>query len=434
MHPPYEPARAWRVTAMLFLFMSINAIDKISVGMLAVPIMDSLHLTPTQFGLLASSFFWLFAVSGVIGGFLANRIPSTALLLGMCLLWSLVQIPMVVSSSLGVLIIARVMLGMAEGPAFPVAVHATYKWFPDRKRDLPVSLLAQGGGLGLLIAGISIPLVTAQWGWRASFVVTAACGIAWVVLWRMVGKEGPLGDEVQCDDASQPRERVSYRTLLANPTMLCCFLLHFVAYWTLALSLTWLPAYLERGLGYSAISAGRLYAAIILVVMPVTVGTSWLVRHLLHKGVSTRTARGRLSGATLMLAGAALVSLWSVELPPPWRVALIGLAIGLTPVVYSLVPAMIAEMVPASQRGAMLAVDNSIASLAGIAAPLVTGHLITGIGHAAGYEAAFALAGALLIAGGLIGAWMIDPARAARSLRLGMGTDALRPGHLPVVE
>jgi MFS family permease len=32
---------------------------------------------------------------------------------------------------LGTLIACRIILGAGEGPAYPVALHATYKWFPD---------------------------------------------------------------------------------------------------------------------------------------------------------------------------------------------------------------------------------------------------------------------------------------------------------------
>ncbi|HKT95530.1 MAG TPA: MFS transporter [Paraburkholderia sp.] len=425
---------AWRITAMLFLFMVINAIDKITVGLLAVPIMESLRLTPAQFGVLASSFFWLFAVSGVFGGFLSNRISTKVILLGMCAVWSLVQIPMALSANLAVIIAARVLLGVAEGPSFPVAVHACYKWFPDRKRDLPVSMLAQGGALGLLVAGIAIPMVTARWGWRANFLITAAAGMAWVILWSIWGREGTLENARAADAASRKHERIAYRKLLVDPTLLCCLLLHFVTYWTLALSLTWLPAYLQRGLGYPAVDSGRMYALIIAVAMPISIGTAWLVRRLLARGVSTRTARGRLAGLTLTLAGIGLIALWRLELPSVWRVVLVGAAIGLTPIIYSLVPAMIGEVVPVSQRGAMLALDNSLASLAGILAPLVSGVLIKNVGQASGYEAAFALGGALLIAGGVIAACVVDPTRSAATLR-GHRSQALpAPAEMPVAD
>jgi len=96
------------------------------------------------------------------------------------------------------------------------------------------------------------------------------------------------------------------------------------------------------------------------------------------------------------------------------RVGLIAVALGCTPIVYSLGPAVLAEVVPASQRGAMLAINNSVASLAGVAAPVATGAFIRDMPGAQGYELGFALCGALMIAGGLFGFWLIDPQRSIR--------------------
>jgi hypothetical protein len=46
------------------------------VGLAAQPIMAELKLSPEQFGVLASSFFFLFAIFGVIVGFITNRAGS----------------------------------------------------------------------------------------------------------------------------------------------------------------------------------------------------------------------------------------------------------------------------------------------------------------------------------------------------------------------
>lgn len=50
--------------------------------------MDELHFSPKQFGDIGSGFFWLFAIGGVFGGFLANRLKAGALITGMVLIWS----------------------------------------------------------------------------------------------------------------------------------------------------------------------------------------------------------------------------------------------------------------------------------------------------------------------------------------------------------
>lgn len=415
MSTSYQPAMAWRTALLLVVYMVINFADKIAVGLLAVPMMTELDLSPAQFGLIGSSFFWLFAIAGVSGGFLANRRPTTGILLAMALAWSVLQIPMAMSSSLVVLVAARVLLGAAEGPAWPVAVHACYKWFPNQKRELPVVCLAQGGAIGLLLAGMAMPLVTAHWGWRANFYALAVIGFAWALLWMALGKEG-RGADAGMREAKEGLH-VPYRRLLAEPTVAACITMKFFSYWGLALTLTWLPAYLQKGLGYGAVESGRLYAALIAMSLPVSIAGSWLVRQLLARGVSSRTARGRVTALAVAMGGLAFVLVWLGGLPPLWRAALIGLTLGLTQIMYAVGPAILAEVVPDSQRGAILAIDNSIASFAGVLAPLVTGFLVQGMAGSAGYEAGFAVCGLLMVAGALAGGVAIDPARAAASVR-----------------
>src|SRR5579863_798907 len=80
---------AWRIAFLLFLFMLLNFADKIVVGLAGVPIMTDLKLEPQQFGLLGSAFFFLFSISAVAVGFLANRVATRWVLLALALIWAL---------------------------------------------------------------------------------------------------------------------------------------------------------------------------------------------------------------------------------------------------------------------------------------------------------------------------------------------------------
>ena len=138
------PKGAWKITFLLFLFMLVNFADKIVVGLAGAPIMDELKLSPEQFGLLGSSFFFLFSISAIVVGFIVNRVDTRWVLLAMAVIWSVAQFPMVGTVSFTTLLICRIILGAGEGPAFAVAAHAIYKWFPDEKRTLPTAILSQG--------------------------------------------------------------------------------------------------------------------------------------------------------------------------------------------------------------------------------------------------------------------------------------------------
>ncbi|MGF6773567.1 MFS family permease [Paraburkholderia sp. GAS199] len=419
MNARYQPARAWSIAVLLALFMLVNFVDKIVIGLVAVPMMKDLGLTPVQFGVVGGSFFWLFAISGITGGFMANRIKASTLLLVMALLWSASQLPVAFSTSMTVLIAARVLLGISEGPAWPVTIHACFKWFPDDRRNLPVSMIAQGATVGLLLAGFSIPLITAHWGWRANFIALGLVGVIWAVLWLAFGGEGAIGGHDAVKASGHAAEaRVPYRKLLADRMVLGNFLLHFVAYWSLALILTWLPSYLQKGLGYDAVTSGRLFALVVLIGTPINVGLSWWSQRMLSNGASSRMARGVFASIGLVVAGVLFCLQMALDLSNMQKVLLAAVAFGLTPIIYSLGPAMLGEVTPGAQRGGILAIDNSIASIAGVMAPVVTGKLVevtTGSG-AAGYEQGFAICGCMLIVGGLIGMFCLDPAKSVRRL------------------
>lgn len=329
----YRRGAAWGTAAMLTGFMLLNFLDKISLGMVAVPLMAELHLSASAFGLIAGSFYWLFPISTVLVGFLANRVPGRVLLLLMGASWAVLQLPIALAGSAAAILICRVLLGAAEGPAFPVAVHSVYKWFPDSRRSLPVAIIIQGAGAGLLLAGLLIPLVNRHWGWRANFVLLGAAGALWSLLWLCCGREGPIGTaHERAREAGATQARLSYRRMLLDPSVIAVILFSFSGYWTLGLSMTWLPAYLENALGFGPVAAGRWFALLIVVGMPVTIGLSLLSQRLLKGGATSRQARVQLVSVSLLAAGALFMALAFVPLAPTQKVVLFALAAALPPI------------------------------------------------------------------------------------------------------
>jgi len=179
-HPAAAPRQAWLIVALLFLFMVINFADKAVIGIAAVPIMDELLLSPREFGLLGSSFFLLFAVSAIVTGFIVNRVETRWALLVMGLVWALTQFPMLGTVGFGTIMAARIALGVGEGPAYPVALHSTYKWFPNELRTLPTAIVAEGAGIGIMIAlPLMLNWVIVRYSWHWAFGVLGIAGLLW---------------------------------------------------------------------------------------------------------------------------------------------------------------------------------------------------------------------------------------------------------------
>ena len=144
--------RAWLITALLVLFQMINFADKAVLALVAEPVMAELGLSATQFGFIGSAFFFLFAISGIAVGFLAEKVQTRWLLLIMGASWALLQFPMLFGGGLTTLLITRIVLGAAEGPASSISLTHVQGWFEPSARGFPSSLVASGTMLGPIIA------------------------------------------------------------------------------------------------------------------------------------------------------------------------------------------------------------------------------------------------------------------------------------------
>src|ERR1700760_2661616 len=297
------PRGAWKITFLLFLFMLVNFADKIVVGLAAVPIMTELKLEPKEFGLLGSSFFFLFSISAIVVGFIVNRVPTRWVLLVLAVIWAVAQFPMVGTVGLTTLLICRIILGAGEGPAFSVAAHAIYKWFPDEKRTLPTAILSQGSAFGVVIAVPALNWLIVNYSWHYAFGALGIVGLLWVVAWLIWGEEGPL---VPSKAAASTEPRVPYFQLLTSRTFIGCVAATFGAYWALSLGLTWFTSFIVQGLGFSQQQAGLISILPWVFGATIVMLTGWVSQRLMTRGVSTRNARGVLGSVPLIVGGCIL--------------------------------------------------------------------------------------------------------------------------------
>jgi MFS family permease len=397
---------AWKMTFLLFLFMLVNFADKIVVGLAGVPIMTELKLEPEQFGLLGSSFFFLFSIAAIVVGFIVNRIDTRWVLLVLGTIWALAQFPMLGTVGFTTLVICRIILGAGEGPAFAVATHAVYKWFPDEKRTLPTAILSQGSAFGVILAVPALNWVIVNHSWHYAFGALGVVGLMWAVAWLILGKEGPL---VQTAAMAANDPRIPYFQLLTSRTFIGCCAATFGAYWALSLGLTWFTPFIIQGLHFSQQEAGWIsilpwvFGAFIVLL------TGWVSQVLMARGVSTRGARGVL-GAAPMVVGGSIVAMLPHVNGAGLQIALLVLGSGLCSSIYVVCPPMLGEFTPVSQRGAVLAIYGAIFTVAGILAPYVMGNVIQGSANRLdGYMMGFTINGVVLVTSGLLGLLLLWP-------------------------
>ena len=427
--PKPEPQEgAWTIVALLFLFMLVNFVDKAVIGLAGVPIMRELHLTPKQFGFVGSSFFFLFSISAVVTGFIVNRVQARWALLAMGAVWALTQFPLLGTVGFGTLVACRVVLGAGEGPAYPVALHATYKWFPNELRTLPTAVISQGAAVGVVIAVPVLDWIIEEYSWHWAFGALGLLGLLWVIAWAVLGREGSIATTVALD-SGRSIDRVPYSRLLLNGTALSGFAAGFGAYWGLSLLIAWFTPYLVLGLGFSQKEASWIttlpWAASPLVV----ISAGWLSQRMLANGATTRLARGIFGGGCVALGGLCLI-LMSVVPGVTLKIAMVVAGMSIPAVIYVMGHAILSEITPVPQRGAVLAINNAIATTAGLIAPIVMGSVVQnaigrGVPPAEGYRHGFFICGVVALLCGLIGMIFLRPqAEAARFAAPAVGAAA----------
>jgi MFS transporter, ACS family, D-galactonate transporter len=420
------PKGAWRIVALLFLFMLINFADKAVIGIAAVPLMHDLDLSPRQFGLVGSSFFLLFSVSAIVTGFIVNRVQTRWALLVMGLVWALTQFPMLGTVGLTTLVACRIALGAGEGPAFPVALHSTYKWFPNELRTLPTAIIAQGAGIGIMVALPLLNWIIVKYSWHWAFGALGIAGLAWSAAWLVLGREGSLTAGTASVATPAP-ERVSYGRLLLSPTIIASWCASFGAQWGLSQALSWQGAFLIKGLGFTQASIGLLGALPAVASVILVIAAGWFSQRLLARGVPSRVARGIFGGACVALGGAGLAIMPYVP-DTSAKIALTTIGVALPSVIYVIGNAVVSEIAPVAQRGALLAIGTAVSTSAGLLAPYVMGSVVeTAVTPLSGFNTGFMICGIIMLVGGLIGMALMRPERDAVRWASSMPEAAVRP-------
>ncbi|MBC7302866.1 MAG: MFS transporter [Nocardia sp.] len=430
--PKKRPA-AWGIVLFLFLFFTLNFADKAAVGLASTRIRADLDLSATQYGLLSSAFFWLFALGAVVLSSLLRKISYVwggALLMSA---WVLSMLPLTVPTTFGVLLGARMVLGFFEGPAHAYCQSVIADRFPPHRRALAGGLVNAGSSVGPLVAAPVLTWIILTWTWHAAFVVLVITGIVWTVCWLGYTGAGPFrttrgAAATAVEQDPNGRIDVPFRRLLTLRSFWGLVLLSFAGYLISSLKVSWLPAYLTDGLGYSEQQVGTLAAIPYVVAVVVLLSAGWLSGYLLQRGAPSRVARGVVTGTYLLVGGLAMI-LFTQMSPGTPQLVLVILAFAVNSVPFSVAFAGASDFLPAHYRVAFFGCIIAAYSLAGIMAPYGLGRIVDHSATAAqGYSSGFLIVGIAVCVLAVIGAFMLDPAKARADLERMSATASAKEG------
>jgi ACS family hexuronate transporter-like MFS transporter len=386
----------WRIAVLVSAAIAISYLDRQTLPIAIKAIEQDIPVTNGQFSILQSSFLLTYAVMYAAGGKLMDVVGTRTGFLLIMAFWSLACASHGLATSVSMLAVSRLLLGMGEGGGFPAATRAVAEWFPVHERATAMGIINAGTAVGGVVAPPAIALVLTWGDWRTVFYLTGLVGLVWTIWWwhgYFVPAEHPrlapaeralLAPVIHASAAEQtPRWPDLLRVRQTWGLVLAKFLSDAAWYFYLF----WLPKYLYDARGFDIKAVGAFawipYAAAGVGCLAGGWFSSWLL-----------TRHVPLDRARKIALGMSAVVMPAVVFVPS---APVGSALAIFSLAYfgqqswsTLVMTLPADMYPRSAVGAVAGLVGFGGAIGGVVFGQLVGYLLD---HGFGYGVVFTLAG-----------------------------------------
>jgi MFS family permease len=380
------------VVPLLAIAAFINYVDRGNLATAAPFIKDELQLTSTQIGLLLSAFFWSYVPAQILAGWLAERInPYRTLAIGLAL-WSIATAASGVASGFAMLLALRVLLGLGESAAFPCSAKLLAQHLPADKLGSANGLIGVGMALGPALGTFFGGLLMARLGWRTVFVLFGLASLLWLLPWYFSTRKASAQADGRARDFGP-----SFANILRRREIWGASLGQFCGNYAFYFVISWLPLYLVKARGLSVAQMAQIGGFIYLVYAASSFVTGRLSDRWIRSGAGTNRVRKTVIISAHVIMAASLVAAAMGDI----TVSVISLfcaavAFGFnTPTLYAIGQTLAGPRV----AGKWIGIQNCIANLAGIVAPIITGLVVDQTGQ---YYWAFIIA-AVVATTGILG-------------------------------
>lgn len=367
----YKSLRArtfWGATAAYSLFY----LCRLSMGVVKKPLIDGGLFTPTELGVIASAFYFVYAIGKFINGFMADycnvrRYMATGLAVS-----SVINLLMGSVGLTGgfsgipsyVIYLVFVLLwginGWALSMGSPSGIVSLSRWFPQSRRGTFYSIFCSTPYIGEALSMVITGSIVAAFGWEYGFIASALGGFAGVGIILAFVSDTPQskglpsvqeisGEEVKAVDKMPTRAIQKF--VLKNPAIwiiaISCAFINLTKYGIME----WGVLYLQGAREYSLESASWIIGFSAIFAIVGTVGAGWL-SDTVFKG--NRVIPALLSGLVSLVALALFLLVDGNRWVMAAFVSVFSLAVG---VLYCIVSGLMAiDIVPRKATGAALGI------------------------------------------------------------------------------
>ncbi|WP_323372715.1 MFS transporter [Winslowiella arboricola] len=392
---------------MLFFMTAMNYADRATLSITGTAIKSSFGLSSVTLGYMFSAFAWTYVIAQIPGGRLLDRYGSRKVYAISIFLWSILTFSMGFVAGLPAVVgitalfVLRILIGLAEAPAFPGNSRIVATWFPASERGTTSALFTSASYFATVVFAPVMGWITQRFGWQYVYLMMGTLGMLLTLIWLRVmfmPKEHPRINQTELDyitaggalvdmDSKQQQGQPAkptvatwpcVREILSNRMMLGILIGQYCVTTLTYFFLTWFPIYLVQDRGMSILKTG--FIAVIPAICGFIGGVLGGVvsDRLIKNGVSITWARkipivfGMLLSTTMIICNY-LDTEWLIV--AIMAMAFFGKGFGAQGW------GVMSDVVPKQASGLAGSLFNGIGNIAGITTPIIIGYLVNEAGN-----------------------------------------------------
>ncbi|MBC8448422.1 MAG: MFS transporter [Chloroflexi bacterium] len=304
----------WFVVAVFFTFMLLHQSDKLLIGPLTTPIMETFGINEAQMGAVFTGALIVGAFLYPLWGYLYDRFARSKLLALASFIWGSTTWLSAIAPSYRSFLATRASTGIDDS-SYPGLYSLISDYFGPQVRGKIYGLLQLSMPLGYILGMVLALLLGDAVGWRGVFYITGSLGVLLAVVIFFGVREAPRGkSEPELADLQEIGVyRFDWkiaRGLFRKRSLILLFVQGFFGVFPWNVITYWFFRYLETERGYSSDAV-----LVTMVVAVLVLASGYFIGGMVGDFLFKRTPRGRLMVATTAVLLGAILLLLTLNVP-----------------------------------------------------------------------------------------------------------------------
>lgn len=184
--------RAWLIWGVGVSAYVLAITNRTSLGAVGVEAADRFQADASTLALFAVVQLAVYGGMQIPIGILLDRFGSRPIMTIGMLLMAAGQLTMALSPSIGIAIIARILLGAGDAAIFPAVLRLVATWFPAQRGPIMVQFTGIIGQAGQLIALVPLAALLHATTWTITFGSIAGLGVLFTILVALLIRNHPV--------------------------------------------------------------------------------------------------------------------------------------------------------------------------------------------------------------------------------------------------